>query len=517
MAGNVPFVKITYSGAVSAENTGKYNVICVCDDNCYFEETGTNTCATVWEIKKCLLSSPVPMKKYPYTGEVVTPEFYGYSPDILALSGETSAVEVGDYTALFEIRDTNNYEWASDVTVSRRNGGKAAVAWEIIDSERTAKIPYQSNYLVYKGERQSPAFKNYNAELMTMIGGVPSRIAAGQYVVVFRLKNSCVWSDGTTEDKQVVWEIHKKQIPTPFIKRVTAEGGMYYYEIEGRRYPVWENYDSGIMTLGGDIYDTDNSWHITYFDLKEPYNYVWKTVGNSDRYTVRWKLSEPYNPNHIPGADDKKVHIPRQVSPQKENGETRYPQWDLFEGIISKIGGSWEGIKANTYDAIVEIPQGYVWEDGTYGVKVLKWKILGIDEDTEPFDLISIHIPVQINPPNYDGLVKTPEWNYWEKYGFDIVEGDQYGMPAGTYYLTLRLQTGYVWEDGTLEDKVVEWVINPGEEKEDPKPQDPATDDDGGSGDDNGNSCCCCCSPCCDTKIFDIFKCPEEDEGCDCS
>lgn len=112
MAGNVPFVTITYKENTSAINAGTYEITCVCDDNCYFYDTGTNTCNTVWEINKCPVELPSGNKKYPYTGETVTPSF-SYSPDVLDISGDVNGIEVGDYTVLFDIRDKDNYEWVS--------------------------------------------------------------------------------------------------------------------------------------------------------------------------------------------------------------------------------------------------------------------------------------------------------------------------------------------------------------------------------------------------------------------
>ncbi|MCM1277231.1 MAG: hypothetical protein NC299_18050, partial [Lachnospiraceae bacterium] len=450
------------------------------------------------------------------------PEFNNYSPDVLIISGDVSGVEIGDYAVFFDIADKNNYEWASSVDISRRNGGKAAVSWEIIYSAKTAKIPYQSNYLVYDGKSLSPVFANYDKGLMTLIGGVPSKTDAGKYAVVFGLKDNCVWSDGSTGNKTVEWNIYKRPVPEPYIKTSSSEGGMYYYEFEGKRYPIWANYDADIMTLSGDTYDVDNTWHNTYFDLNDPDNYEWESVGNSSRYTVRWKLSVPYEPSYVPDSNDKKVHIPKQVKIPVEDGTMKYPSWDRFDtAAIEKIGGVWEAVSADTYYVVLELLDGYVWEDGTYEVKTVPWKILSVGEEVpdDSYNLIPIHIPVQINIPDYDGLVKEPEWDEWDKFGIDIVEGDLYGMPAGTYYLTLRPQTGYIWENGIVEDKVVTWVINPRDLEEipdDPVPRAPLPEVEEQENSENG--CCCCCTPCCDTGVFNIFKCADDDgNDCDCS
>lgn len=511
MAGNVPFVKIKYSGEASGIKADTYCVTCECDDkNCYFADTGTNTCETHWIIKKCPLKAPVPVKDYPYTGEVIIPEFNNYSPDILDISGDTKGIDVNDYAALFDIRDKKNYEWAPDVVLAVVNKGKVGVTWRIVNSVHTVAIPFQSNNLVYNGEYQSPVFADYDENYMSLTGGIPSKINSGEYEVAFRLKDGYVWSDGTTTDKKVIWKISKCGIHVPYIQTSEASGGMYYYEIEGKRYPVWRNYDPSIMTMSGGTYSTDDEWHITHFDLNDPENYYWIESDNSERSSVRWKLSEPYDPEHVAG-DDKKVHIPRQINPEVEDGLTKYPEWDNFNtNAILKIGGEWEGIQADTYYVILELRNGYIWEDGTYEIKTVQWKIIETVSENNPDDLIPIHIPEQINIPYYDGFVKEPEWDDWADYGIDIVEGDLWGMPAGTYYLTLRPKTGYKWEDGTTEDKVVTWVINPRDKEEIPDkdiPRDPAPERDG----DNNMGNCCCCNPCCNTGIFDMFKEPDDE------
>ncbi len=512
---------VDFRGEMSGITVGAYDVHCVCNDDCYFEATGTNECDTEWSIQKKKLYVPIG-NNYPYTGETIIPKFERYYPELMTMSGDTSSVDVGDYTAIFELKDKDNYEWAD---YSYINGnGKAAVGWKIISTQKRINIPYQSNYLIYNGEKQSPIFANYNEKFMILIGGIPSRIYAGVNYVTFRLEENVIWADGTTEDKEVPWTIYKKKIPCPDIRMSIADGGMYYYTIEGRRYPVWNNYDPEIMRIEGDTYDEDDSWHTTYFTLKDPANYEWK-CGDYDKYSVNWKLSEAYDPDRVPAEGNMRVHIPRQVSPPYENGKVQYPKWDMFNSVaIMKIGGDWDGISAGTYYVMLELVDGYVWEDETTEIKLVPWVIFPIGStETDSSLLIKIHIPEQINIPSFDGLVKEPEWDIWDKFGIDIVEGDLYGVLAGLYYVILRPQTGYIWEDGTLEEKIVVWMINIRETVEIPDdeiPKAPEPERDGEENGGNSNGGYCCCTPCCDTGLFEILKnsCVDDgNDGCDCS
>lgn len=517
-------VKIIFGGDVTGINAGKYYVSCVCDSNCYFLSSGTDTSASFWTINKKPIPSPYAKGRYYFTGKTIIPEFYNYDPDILDISGDVSAIDIGDYIALFDIRDKSNYIWNDNVTLLDKNNGKTAAGWVILNSVKTAKIPYQKNHPVYNGQKQSPTWANYNINSMVLTGGIPFEINAGVYCVTFVLKNGYIWEDTTIEAKTVPWHIYKKSIPYPYIAGSESDGsGMYYYELEGKRYPVWRNYDPEFMIMSGDIFDIDNSWHTTYFDLKNKENYEWED-GRVDICIVHWKLTEPYSPEISGGDDKKRVHIPRQANAPIADGKTKYPKWDFYDSTaIVNLGGEWEGIEAKEYYVILELRDGYMWEDGTVGVKAVPWRIYG-KEENPPEDLtpISIHIPKQINPPYYDGTVKQPEWDEWAEYGIDYKYGELYGVKAGIYYITISLKTGYIWEDGTVEDKVIQWVINPREEDPDIVPDNPRKPEPEKEEDIKGCGCCnCCCTPFCpDTGLFDMLNngCHDSDNdcGCDC-
>ncbi len=518
---------VTYTGQTSGVDVNEYVVSCKCDSNCYFLDTGTDACTATWKIRKRRLQAPYPEKRYPYTANEITPVFLRYEPDIMQKSGVTKATDTGKYTAYFKLTETDNYMWAVGVYLTTDE--LVPVDWYIVESSADVPptrvpVPYQNNYLVYNKEPQSPAFANYNGDITTLLGGIPSRTDAGTYYVTFRLKSGYVWSDNTTEDKKVEWIIEPQKVPFPYI--LTAEtdgGGMYYYELEGKKYPVWVNYNSELMRMSGDTYDVDFSWHTTEFELKDKRNYIW--IRNNDayeKYPVSWKLSQAYT--KTPSTGRNKVHIPRQANRPIEDGTTKYPEWDRYDNIaIINRGGEWEGVTAGERYVILELYDGYIWEDDTNEIKAVPWKIYEVgtsDMDIEP---IPIRIPEQINPPYYDGHVKEPEWDSWDDYGFDIIEGVLMEVPAGEYRIKLRLKTGYIWEDGTTEDKVITWVINPRAEIPDADiPRDPAPEREGdGNGDGNGNNgtgcgygCCCC-----DMGLYDILKksCPEDDEHYDCT
>lgn len=522
------------SGDVSAVNVGEYSMVLVPDKNHCWEHGDSEPYAVPWKIAKRSLPLPKKNGDEYYTGEVITPVFENYDPSVLEISGETSGVERGIYVAYFEIIDKDNNTWENN-TRDLTEYDKAAVSWKIVRPLSVAEIPYQKNRLQYNGEWLSPAFANYDTSLMILIGGIPSKIDIGVYYVTFRLKEHVIWADGTTEDKVVPWKIEKRRHPKPYVLMPEDGGGMYYYEIDGNRYPIWVYYDPDIMTIGGDTCDTDGSPHTTTFELKDPDNNAWED-GNSDIYEAVWNPEIPYVPKADTGTGEVRVHIPQQIDPEYEDGTVKYPKWDRFDPVISIVGGIWDGIDRGTYHVILSIRDRYIWEDGTVGIKTVPWYILGenmlMPENPEP---ISVHIPVQINIPEYDGQVKHPEWDLWDEFGFDIIGGKIYGVLPDTYLIELSPKPGNIWEDGTAEDIIIEWIIiprKPIEIPDDPVPKEPLPevegypdgDTPGGypSGGDpsvgnppngGGGGICCCC---CDTGLFDKLNNCDFDDGADC-
>lgn len=515
------------SGDVSAVNAGEYTMMLTPDKNYCWEYGDSESYAVTWIINKRALPLPKKNGKEYYTGEVITPSFENYDPAVLEISGDISGIDLGDYAAYFEIKDKDNNTWERN-NRNLTEYDKAAVSWAIVSPLLVAEIPYQRNWLQYNGNNQSPSFANYDPSLMLLIGGIPSKVDIGVYYAVFRPKTHVIWSDGTTGDKKVPWEIGKTRYPKPYVLISKDGKGMLYYEIDGKRYPIWVYYDPDIMTIDGDIFDTDGTSHITVFELKDPDNTEWSD-GTNGIYEVEWRPDIPYSPEQNPDVKpiegNIRVHIPRQIDPEYEDGNVKFPKWDRFdEEAIMIIGGVWSGIDTSTYYVILKLSYGYIWEDGTFDIKIVPWNILAMGEPKpENPDTITVHIPVQVNIPNYDGRVKTPEWDIWDEFGFDIIDGKINGILPDTYYIKLKPKPEHIWEDGTVEEIIVEWIIKPRKPEEIPDdfvPREPLPERDG-EPDNNipnggGGGTCCCCAPCCDTGIFNIFHCSEDDSDCSC-
>lgn len=302
------------------------------------------------------LTIPSPRGEQYYTGEVIYPEFDNYNPNILEISGETSGIDVGSYTVYFEIKDKENYEWASG------QNGKVPVVWRIINPLKLVDYPYQGNYLVYNGKYQSPEWKNYNSNAMILVGGTPQEINIGEYPAEFQLRNGYAWFDGKTDNAVVKWSIDKVSVVRPFVRGTDREGcGGQYIEVDGKHYPVWENYNPDVMTMSGDTYATDSLIHTTIFTLKNPSIYEWNS-GTGEPIEVRWRLDVPYEPgtgggNWIPGGGgvpsipDYPVNIPgvididpSDIPPSITDGDYR-DKWHIGDKFPIELNGIVGGVE----------------------------------------------------------------------------------------------------------------------------------------------------------------------------
>lgn len=232
----------------------------------------------------------------------------------------------------------------------------------------------------------------------------------------------------------------------------------------------------------------------------------------------------------------KRVHVPQQINPPYEDGAVKTPEWDEYNNIaIIDLGGEWDGITAGTYSVELALKSGYIWEDDTMENKEVPWVILSVGEPMpeQPAPIV-VHIPKQFPIPYYDGTVKIPQWDEWNKYAINIIGGTRQGIIATNYLLKVNLNPGYVWEDGTTEDKTLPWVIlprrtnegtsdiSPDEEEKEvivekkfesgnpTSPDDPFFDVEGSIPSAGANSNCCCC--CCDNGLFDLLNQKEDCE-----
>ena len=177
---------------------------------------------------------------------------------------------------------------AADISYDNSKSGiSAANVQEAIDALSVLTLtiqamPTQSGSLTYTGSTQSPTWKGYDSNMMT-IGGVTSGINAGTYTATFTPVGKYVWTDGTQEAKSASWTIGRAEI-----KNVPAQTGSVTYNGSAQS-PAWSNYNSSQLTIGGTSSATNaGSYSATFTPTS---NYKWSD-GTTTAKSASWTIGK---------------------------------------------------------------------------------------------------------------------------------------------------------------------------------------------------------------------------------
>ena len=202
-AGYAPYTgtfTVLYNGSSTPPtDAGTYQVsISGSGDDCYRSFTALRDESWTFTISPASVTPPAAVTGLVYNGEtqtgVVLPE-----NALFTLTGNT-AKNAGEYTATASLLSKRNYVWADGTSDDKR------IAWSIARASVTP--PAAVTGLVYNGETQTGVVLPENA-LFTLTGNTAKN--AGEYTATASLvsKQNYVWSDGTSDDKQIAWSIAK--------------------------------------------------------------------------------------------------------------------------------------------------------------------------------------------------------------------------------------------------------------------------------------------------------------------
>ena len=202
-AGYAPYTgtfTVLYNGsATPPTDAGTYQVsISGSGDDCYRSFTALRDESWTFTISPASVTPPAAVTGLVYNGEtqtgVVLPE-----NALFTLTGNT-AKNAGEYTATASLLSKQNYVWADGTSDDKQ------IAWSIARASVTP--PAAVTGLVYNGETQTGVVLPENA-LFTLTGNTAKN--AGEYTATASLvsKQNYVWSDGTSDDKQIAWSIAK--------------------------------------------------------------------------------------------------------------------------------------------------------------------------------------------------------------------------------------------------------------------------------------------------------------------
>ncbi len=143
-------------------------------------------------------------------------------------------------------------------------------------------IPVQKDILTYDGTSKSPAWDGYDSIKMALTGDV-NGVNARTYTVKFTLSYGYLFSNGASE-VTVDWVISRAVIASLPVQsnNLVADGTS--------KSPIWEGYEAGQLTIGGDTSATEPGDYTATFTPTA--NYQWWD-GTTETKSVTWTIIKP--------------------------------------------------------------------------------------------------------------------------------------------------------------------------------------------------------------------------------
>lgn len=410
--------QLDISGQISGTNAGSYTAIFTPKAGRKWADGTATPKNVVWDIRRAEIAIPSQSESLTYTGGFQNPVWVGYDVGKMFLSGETTGLNAGSYTATFT--PTSNYKW-SDGSVTAKE-----VVWEI-GRAIISTVPSQSGSLTYTGAEQHPAWNGYD-EKKYSISGQASGTNAGSYTAIFTPTANYKWSEGDINGRNARWSIGRATI-----SKVPSQNGVLTYTGSAQT-PKWNDYNSSQLIIGGTRTAIEEGSYTATFTPTS--NYKWSD-GSVTAKDVVWKIGGKVIAN-----------VPSPKSMITYNGSSQTMIWNDYDSSQLIIGGIQSATDAGTYTATFTPQKGYVWSDGTRSAREVQWTIQKME----------VGVPSQRGTLTYNGNIQYPSWDNYNASYFTL-SGSHSGTNAGRYVATFTPASNYKWTDGSVTAKEVVWEI----------------------------------------------------------
>ena len=443
-----------------------------------WDDNTTETKVYKFVIKPQSVTIPeVPKRYFIYNGKpfnFVVPEDTASTPRYTIYKMTESEVGPGIYTDTVRLNDTKNYEWSDKTTEEKY------IVFTIGDG-RIEKPDLKTSY-TYTGEEI--VFLS-SSSAYTVEGG--SGTNAGSYNVVVTLNDEYSWLDGSKTAMIYMVKIVEKAIEKPVIASSFTYNGeekfripeSNFYEIAGDSFAtepgkykailslnpnyMWEDSTKAdytinieIKKIAIDIPDADPTEYV-YNGTEQTYKMTvdpnCKVTGNKQTnagtYTVKVSLNSP----HYVWSDNSETEKTYKfvISRAKVNAPVASKTHFTYDGTEQKFEiakndkyvvnpKNASATNVGIYERTVSLVDSlnHVWYDGTTSDKIVKFEI-------EP---ISVNVPTVVTEHKYTG---SPIVFIEENVAYTVTNGEK--TNAGVYDVKVVLNPGYVWKDGSSEEK----------------------------------------------------------------
>lgn len=161
------------------------------------------------------------------------------------------------------------------------------------------------------------------------------------------------------------------------------------------------------------------------------------------KFTIYVKVNTP--------TVTKPTYLTNQTFTYDINGNSQQLWPDWMDPNTMDISGN-EHTDAGTYDVVISLQDGYMWEDGTTDPVTFQWTI----------ERATIDKPTSVQDSTYWGEPQSAALYMLDSFDWDVMEmtSEEY-TDAGTYDVTVSIvNDNYKWSDGTDTPVTLPWTIN---------------------------------------------------------
>ena len=287
-------------------------------------------------------------------------------------SGTVSAKNRGVYSVTFSLKDTDTYCWEDNSTES------FSIQWTIgitLLPKPVLNAAYSGTF-TYNGFTKSIQIDNYDSSKMSMTGYL-SATDAGDYSVTFKLLNTTetLWEDQTSADVTIDWKIKRKSLSKAL--STFAQANIPDYDGTNKTFEI-SGFNSTYHTISGDTGGMLAKNYQTIISVKS--NFCWSDGTYGDK-VVTCKINPRYVTIPVGTASnvftwDGELHGP-SFSPQITQDNSQYLSLWTGDGCTTSESdvGDYRAGFVLVDKGYPTYPRSIFWEDGTYEVKFVNWKI----------------------------------------------------------------------------------------------------------------------------------------------
>ena len=472
----------TIDGVATATKPGSYSATITLNEGYTWSDDSTDSVVVDWTIEGIKVSRPT-TSCWTYTGK----ECYGAKEgEGYTISGDNTATDAGTYTATATLKE--GYVWKET-----GNSEPFTYDWVILAQKvdkPKANTSFVYDFSVKKGYEVTYNGSNLVTKAYTVSDNNRQRYV-GTYTTTVTLNKNYIWSDGTTEILTNTWSIVPATVAKSSVYVVDGE-----FTYDGKIHVPTIHGDDGI-TASGNLYGINAGTYTAVIGVNEK-GYTWDD-GTTDKINLTWtiKPAEIEKPEFTNFTFDNEEHtvVPESdyytitgTSTAKRVGDytvTVTPKanycwsdgstepyvinWSIkyltaiapvanegltytgetLVGVSEGAGYTLEevtsAVDAGTYEAVATLEDNYTWEDGSTDPIHITWTI-----DRREIDKPTVYNPTYTG----DELIGVDGSDTY------TVENGT-AKKVGTYNATVKLNPNYAWNDGTTDDLVIEWSINP--------------------------------------------------------